>query len=122
LEVLRIIRLASGEVRKRGGTRSPGYHFGHAIPGMDALSAKTDGKASEFRYLLPQAKNAAREGEEKDAEIKDGVAADYTRANGLGEAQSALIESFIQRAVWTSLGQNYQKNGLLLEPQHLWWK
>jgi hypothetical protein len=49
---------------------------------MDALSAKTDGKASEFRYLLPQAKNAAREGEEKDAEIKDGVAADYTRANG----------------------------------------
>ena len=69
LEVLGIIRLAPGEVRKRGGTRSPRYHFGPAIAARDALPAKTDGKASEFRYLLPKTDNAAHESDEKDVEI-----------------------------------------------------
>jgi hypothetical protein len=52
LEVLGIIRLAPSEVRKRGRRRSPRYHYGPATAAGGSLSAKTDGKASEFRYLL----------------------------------------------------------------------
>jgi hypothetical protein len=48
LEVLGLIRLAPGEVRRRGGTRSPRYHYGPAIAAREPLSGKTDGKALEF--------------------------------------------------------------------------
>ena len=68
-EVLKIIRLAPGEVRRRGGNRSPRYHYGPVIVARDALSAKTDGKASEFRYLLAQTKNAAGDSDEGEIEI-----------------------------------------------------
>jgi hypothetical protein len=68
LEVLGIIRLAPGEVRKRGGSRCPRYHYRPAIAASGALSAKTNGKASEFRYLLADAD--ARSGEdEQEVEI-----------------------------------------------------
>lgn len=69
LEVLGIIRLAPGEVRRRGGTRSPRYHYGPAVAARDALSAKTDNKASEFRYLLPKAGNAEHDSDEGDVKI-----------------------------------------------------
>ena len=68
LEVLDIIHLALGEIRRRGGTRSPRYHYGPAIAARDALSAKTDGKASEFRYLLGDITTSVEE-EEQGVEI-----------------------------------------------------
>jgi hypothetical protein len=69
LEVLDIIHLAPGEIRRRGGTRSPRYHYGPAIAASGALSAKTDGKASEFRYLLSEGDNGAQAGHDPEVQI-----------------------------------------------------
>src|SRR5580765_1410330 len=37
------------------------------------------------------------------------------------QTRNTLVESFIQWRVRTLLGQNYQKNGLQVDPQDLWW-
>ena len=64
--------------RPRGDSHSPAFLFSPGLPGpslyggiaaRDALSAKTGGKTSQFRYLLPQTENAAHESDEQDVEI-----------------------------------------------------
>jgi hypothetical protein len=51
LEVLDIIRLAPGEVRRRGGNRSPRYHYGKRVRETQALPITTPQTSSQPAFL-----------------------------------------------------------------------